>query len=156
MPMKQMPQLISNKTTIKKEYFRYLIPTVIGMIAHSFYCLADVFFVGIKVGSSGLAALNVSLPIFTVYTTISVLFGVGAATTISVCRGENNYQAIDKVFTQSIVCVLAIGVLFSTFVTPFLEEVAVMFGATDSIARSVKSYLLRLIFRPLSICSPPP
>ena len=67
---------LEEKREIRKEYFRYLIPTVIGMVAHCCYCLADVFFVGIAVGSNGLAALNVSLPIFTVYTTFSILIGV--------------------------------------------------------------------------------
>lgn len=132
----------ANKNAVRTEYFRYLIPTVVGMIAHSFYCLADVFFVGIKVGSNGLAALNVSLPIFTIYTTISVLFGVGAATTISICRGEKNLQNIDRIFSQAVVFVLAIGILFSVLVTPNLEKVAVFFGATDAISKGVRDYLL--------------
>ncbi len=142
MPQGQMARSSAQNRNIKKEYFHYLIPTVIGMIAHSFYCLADVFFVGIKIGSGGLAALNVSLPIFTIYTTISVLFGVGAATTISILRGEQNFQPIDKIFTQTIAAVVTFGILFSVFMTPFLEEVAVLFGATDPIAVSVKDYLL--------------
>ncbi len=42
---------------VQSDYFRYLLPTLIGQIAHSFYCMADVFFVGAAVGSDGLAAL---------------------------------------------------------------------------------------------------
>ena len=65
---------------VRTEYFRYLIPTIVGQVAHCCYCLADVFFVGMAVGSDGLAALNVALPIFTVYSTFSITIGVGAAT----------------------------------------------------------------------------
>ena len=52
---------------VQSDYFRYLLPTLIGQIAHSFYCMADVFFVGAAVGSDGLAALNVALPVFTLF-----------------------------------------------------------------------------------------
>ena len=31
---------------VQSDYFRYLLLTLIGQIAHSFYCMADVFFVG--------------------------------------------------------------------------------------------------------------
>lgn len=61
------------RAEIRSEYFRYLVPTIIGQVAHCCYCLADVFFVGLGVGKDGLAALNVALPIFTVYTTFSIM-----------------------------------------------------------------------------------
>ena len=132
---------LEEKREIRKEYFRYLIPTVIGMVAHCCYCLADVFFVGIAVGSNGLAALNVSLPIFTVYTTFSILIGVGAATTISVCRGAGETQSINKVFTQAMISVILFGGLLGIFGTLFLREIAYAFGATDLIVDGVVGYL---------------
>ena len=95
------------KREILHTYFHYLIPTIIGMVAHSCYCLADVFFVGVGVGEDGLAALNVALPIFTVYTTFSVLIGVGAATAIAVCRGEGRREGENTVFTQAVLLVAA-------------------------------------------------
>ena len=49
----------AQRAEIRSEYFRYLVPTIIGQVAHCCYCLADVFFVGLGVGKDGLAALNV-------------------------------------------------------------------------------------------------
>lgn len=135
-------QPLTEKQRIRKVYFHYLIPTIIGMVAHSCYCLADVFFVGSSVGSNGLAALNVALPIFTVYSTVSVLIGVGTATTISICRGEERYEEIDKVFTQSLVLTMTIGILFAIVGTIYLRQIAYLFGATDLIVDNVVAYLL--------------
>lgn len=73
---------------VQSDYFRYLLPTLIGQIAHSFYCMADVFFVGAAVGSDGLAALNVALPIFTLFSAFSLMVGVGTATTASILTGQ--------------------------------------------------------------------
>lgn len=52
----------AQRAEVRSEYFRYLVPTIIGQVAHCCYCLADVFFVGMAVGENGLAALNVALP----------------------------------------------------------------------------------------------
>ena len=131
----------SEELTIKDEYFRFLVPTIISMIAHSFYCLADVFFVGIGVGSNGLAALNVALPMFTFYSTFSVLVGVGAATTISIFRGAGDTRRINKAFTQAIVLVTAMGLLVMTVGTIFLRPICYMLGATDQIVQMVVDYL---------------
>lgn len=67
------------------------------------------FFVGLGVGKDGLAALNVAPLIFTVYTTFSIMVGVGAATTISVCRGRGEDENVDRVFTMAVVTVLILG-----------------------------------------------
>lgn len=131
----------ARRAEVRSEYFRYLVPTIIGQVAHCCYCLADVFFVGMAVGENGLAALNVALPIFTVYTTFSILIGVGAATTISVCRGEGDPESGDRVFTMAVVSVLAAGALLSVFGTLFLRQIACLFGATDLIVGNVVAYL---------------
>lgn len=135
-------KIIFDKKSIRNSYFKYLFPTIIGMIAHCCYCLSDVFFVGIGVGSNGLAALNVALPVFTVYTTFSVLIGVGAATTISICKGEEKFEAINKIFSQSLILILFIGIIIAVLGTVFLKEIAYLFGATDLIADDVISYLV--------------
>ena len=131
----------AQRAEIRSEYFRYLVPTIIGQVAHCCYCLADVFFVGLGVGKDGLAALNVALPIFTVYTTFSIMVGVGAATTISVCRGRGEDENVDRVFTMAVVTVLILGALLSVFGTLFLREIAYLFGATDLIVGHVVGYL---------------
>ena len=126
---------------VKREYFRFLIPTIVGMIAHSFYCLADVFFVGIGVGSDGLAAVNVALPMFTFYSTFSVLVGVGAATTIAICRGAGDTRRINKAFTLAMVLVAVMGLLVMTVGTTFLRPICRLLGATDQILPMVVDYL---------------
>lgn len=138
----------TDRKEVRTLYFRYLIPTVVGMVAHSCYCLADVFFVGMAQGENGLAALNVALPIFTIYTTVSVSIGVGASTTISILRGSGETKEQDKVFTQAFLLTLLIGILFSAVGTFFLGELADFFGATPLIRQSVIDYL-----QPISIGS---
>lgn len=82
-----------------------------------------------------------ALPIFTVYTTFSLMIGVGAATTISVCRGAGEHDACDRVFTMASMTILTIGLVFSLLGGLFLREIAFLFGATDLIVDGVVAYL---------------
>lgn len=132
----------ADKKLLRKNYYRFLIPTIISMVTHSLYCLADVFFVGIGVGKDGLAALNIALPVFTVYTTFSILIGVGASTTISIFKGEGDTEKIDTVFTQAMLTVTVISVLFAVLGTIFIRDIAYAFGATEKIVNDVVDYML--------------
>ena len=114
---------------VQSDYFRYLLPTLIGQIAHSFYCMADVFFVGAAVGSDGLAALNVALPVFTLFSAFSLMVGVGTATTASILTGQGQTQQTNRVFTLTL--------LTSVFIVPLAR----VFGATDRILTEVVDYM---------------
>ena len=131
-----------------REYLHYLIPTIIGSISHTIYCLADVFFVSRGVGELGLAALNVALPVFTLYTTFSMMIGVGAATTVSVCRGTGDRKGANRSFTLATVLGLGTGVTIALFGSLFLAPLSRLFGATEELLPYVTAYL-----RPISAMS---
>lgn len=129
------------RSEVRQDYFRYLLPTIIGMVAHSFYCMADVFFVGAAQGSNGLAALNVALPIFTLYSSFAIMLGVGTATTISVCIGQGDVENTHRTFSQSMLVLLVVGLSASVLTSIFIRPIAYLFGATDLIVDMVVAYL---------------
>lgn len=130
-----------DKKFLVKEFFSTLFPTSIAMVTHSFYCLADVFFIGKGVGSDGTAALNIALPIFTLFTAIGLLIGVGATTTISVLVGQGNTKDNNKVFTMAVVINLCAGVTLSILGGIFCVPIARFLGATDELLPYVVDYL---------------
>lgn len=130
------------KKQIHREYRRYLIPTVVSMIAHSIYCLADVFFVAWGVGSDGLAALNIALPIFTFYSCISLLIGVGTATTISVCKGNGDSHSADQTLTLAYLLLLLFGAIISVVCSVWIDQIARLLGATEELVPLVRDYLV--------------
>ncbi|MEG0693080.1 MAG: MATE family efflux transporter [Oscillospiraceae bacterium] len=140
--MKKEKALLDGK--IGKTYISYLIPTIIGMLTNSVYCIVDVMFVGIYVGSEGLAALNIAMPIFTFYSSIGLMLGIGGATTISVLIGQGDKQNVDKVFSFTIFLSAAIGLLVTILGIIFLEPFAIMMGATPELLQGVKYYTFPL------------
>lgn len=124
-----------------KSYLSYLIPTMIGMITYSLYCLTDVLFVSLGVGSEGLAALNISLPIFTIYSCIAILIGVGASVTMGICKGEGNDKAASKVLTMALISVGVIGSVLMLLSMAFVRPIALALGANEEILESAIAYL---------------
>ena len=124
-----------------RSYLSYLLPTVVGMVTYSLYCLADVLFVSLGVGSDGLAALNISLPIFTIYSCIAILIGVGASVTMTICRGEGDGKAASKVLTMAVVSIGIVGGTLMVLSIIFVKPIATILGANKEILEQAIGYL---------------
>lgn len=127
---------------VKRLYRAYLIPTLIAMLSSSMYCLADVYFISKGAGSEGLAALNIAMPLFTIYSAIGLTFGVGGATVISIAEGTRNDEIKNKAFTISVLGMLTIGILFSIVGTLLWEPLAYLMGSSTELLPKVKEYLI--------------
>lgn len=138
--------LKNEKKRIAKEYVSYLIPTVIGMITYSLYCLADLVFVSLGVGSEGLAALNIALPAFTIYSCIALLIGVGASVTMNICKGEGKKQEVNQTFTIAVLMITAIGILLTIPSVLYIEDLSRLLGANEKIISLVVVYLLPVTY----------
>lgn len=136
--------------SVKKQYINILIPTLIGMLSNSLYCLVDVYFISIGAGSVGLAALNIAMPIFTLYSAIGLLFGAGGATLISIAHGAKDKKLGNQSFTLSMVIMVVLGLVISVVGTIFVKEFAYLLGATSELIDPVVLYL-----RPLTITAMP-
>ena len=55
------------KDDIRKLYFKYFFPTMCAALSTSIYILFDTIFIGQGVGGKGLTALNIVLPIYSIY-----------------------------------------------------------------------------------------
>lgn len=127
---------------IPKLYLSYLLPTLIAMLSNSLYCLVDVYFISKGAGSVGLAALNIAMPIFTLYSCIGLTFGVGGATVMAVAEGSRHAKERNQAFTLSVVCMSIIGIVISVFGTIFLEPFAYALGSSKELLPYVKEYML--------------
>jgi len=72
----------------KRTFFRYASQNIAGMIGLSCYILIDTLFVSVALGSSGLAALNLAITVFSVVSGVGQLLGVGFGTDFSLRYGE--------------------------------------------------------------------
>ena len=93
-------------------YFKYMILNVLGMLGLSCYILVDTFFISLWLGSKGLTALNLAIPVFSFINGVGLMLGMGGATQYSILKCQEKEEQKNRVFTNTIFLYL-----FSTLFT---------------------------------------
>ncbi|MBC1999784.1 multidrug efflux MATE transporter FepA [Listeria marthii] len=133
--------------SVKKIYFRYLVPSLVGMLLMSLNIVIDGVFVGHKLGGVALAGINIAVPVFTIFTAISIWIGIGAATQFSFAIGEKNVAKAQTIFTNAILAVVSLTIIIGIIAFIFKEPLAYFLGANDDTIGYVLEYMnILLIF----------
>lgn len=123
-------------------YAHYLLPTLLAMASNSLYCLADVYFVSKGAGSTALAAMNIAIPLYTLYSAIGLTFGVGAATVMSVAEGEKQPKVRNKAYTYGMIGMVIIGLCIALLGNLFADNFAYLLGSSEELLPLVKAYMI--------------
>lgn len=92
----------ANRRPLLKEYFRYVPFSVLAMIAMSCYILADTYFISQGLGTYGLSALNLAIPVYYFIHGTGLMLGMGGATRYSVLRSKGEEDKANAVFTNTL------------------------------------------------------
>ncbi|MBR5230279.1 MAG: hypothetical protein IKW01_05405 [Firmicutes bacterium] len=103
---------MNDKLSIR-DFARYTGLSTIGAVGVSLYILADTFFISKGMGTDGLAALNIAIPIYNFIWGISVMLGMGGATRYAIARSRGESKLGNKIFSLVVVATL---VFYSVFV----------------------------------------
>lgn len=141
-----------------RSFAKYASLSVIGMIGLSCYILADTFFVAQGLGTNGLAALNLAIPVYSVINGTGMMTGMGAATCYSIMRSRGDEKA-DKVFTNALFIAAFFTLIFEICGIFFSGSISRLLGAEGDTYEMCRVYLRTLlIFSPffllnnISIC----
>ncbi|MGG7162893.1 MATE family efflux transporter [Clostridium ihumii] len=126
---------------IKKILLHYLIPSVLSMLAVSAYVFVDTAFVGYGVGSTALAALNISIPIYSVFTALHCTIGIGGGTLVSIAIGKGDEKEKNKVFSIAVIMAIIVGIILTIIGVIFPKNIASLLGATEEIKPLVSIYI---------------
>ncbi|WP_297438184.1 MATE family efflux transporter [uncultured Clostridium sp.] len=120
---------------------KYILPSVGGMLGLSLCILCDAMFIGQKFGALGVAALNITYPVYSLMTALYLMLGVGGATLIGIYMGQKNYKSINKIFTTSIIGIIVLYIFFLIARTFFMDDIVSIIGASEKTFAYTKSYL---------------
>lgn len=131
-------------------FLRYVAQNIAGMIGLSCYILVDTLFVSMALGASGLAALNLSITVFSVVTGIGQMAGVGGGTDFSLRRAEG--RDADRSLPTALLCAGAISLLFALTGIFFAEPLSRLLGADEATFALTTTYVrMTLLFSPVYI-----
>ena len=137
------------KTSCLGEFMRYTSLNVLGMIGLSCYILADTFFIARGLGSDGLAALNIAIPVYSFVHGCGMMLGMGGATKYSIFRGQKMEQEGNRIFTNTAYLVGIFALIFVLMGLGFSGNITSLLGADGEIFEMTKTYLMVvLLFAP--------
>ncbi len=135
-----------------REFFHYTALSVLGTLGVSCYILADTFFVSKGLGTDGLTALNLAVPVYNFIHGTGLMLGMGGATRFSICKGRGSTKEIAPIYTNTLYLALAFSLFFMAIGFFFSKSLALQFGADADTLEMTDTYLKwLLLFSPAFI-----
>lgn len=142
---------MSMQKSLIKELANYLLPSMLAVMGTSLYVLADSFFIAQAEGTNGIAALNLSLPMYAINFGIGGMIGIGSATRYSLQKARGA-KDIDFYFTNSILWNLLIGLCISLLFGLFTDHILIFLGANAALLKLASPYMrIAMILAPFAM-----
>lgn len=126
---------------LKQEFRKYIVFSILGMLGSSGTIFADTFFVSNRLGSEGLAALNIAISVFGLINGTGVMMGSGGAVHYTVCRSQKREKEASQIFTLAFGMAAVVGVCFVLTGLCGASQIAGMLGADPEILPLCEVYL---------------
>ena len=139
-----MKKLDLGKEKISKLFLKYAVPSVISSIIFSIYIVIDGIFVGQVVGSKGLAAINIAMPIFSTALALGIMVSVGGNTVTSIELGGGKEDEARKSFSLGFYSLMAVSSIMGIIIFIFKMPISIALGASGELIKPVIEYLVIL------------
>lgn len=130
-----------NSVLVGRKFREFFFPTVLMSASASLSLIIDSMIVGNVLGDSELAAMNLIMPVSLCFTAISGLFGVGAATGLSLFRGRMEEHKAHQCFTLATLAWAVCSVLVVLLGLFASDRLAAAFSGTSGLTALVEDYL---------------
>ena len=133
-----------------REFAKYSSLNILGMLGLSCYILADTYFVSKGLGTNGLAALNLAIPIYSFIHGSGLMIGMGAGTKYSIQKNKGDTNSTNGIFTNAIYFTSFFACLFIVIAIFFSDALVRYLGADKNVYSMTKTYLqVILLFAPV-------
>ena len=134
---------------VMNEFLKYTSLNILGMLGLSCYILADTFFVSKGLGTDGLTALNLAIPIYSFIHGSGLMIGMGGGTKYSILKSQEHHLDANKTFTHALFltgCLTVVFVVIGVFCSDLIISLFINQGHVFDMS---KTYLqVILLFAP--------
>lgn len=117
-------------------------PTVLGMLSLSAVTTIDGIFIGHGVGSDGIAAVNICVPLLMVLTGLGLMVGMGSSVLASIHLSRGKTLAARASVTQAMLTVTVVGVAVIAAIMAAPRWIATVLGSSEHLMPLVIDYLV--------------
>lgn len=140
--------------SINKTFFKFAIPSIVGLLIVSMQIMIDGIFVGNFVGPRGLAAVNISMPYINTIMSVGMMIIAGGGVISSIYLGQNNKKKAGEVAAFTLVSLAVILSVVAGISLLFIDKLVVFLGADQMLFPMVKAYLMPMLLLTVLLNSP--
>lgn len=127
---------------VARLFRKIFIPTLLGMLSMSVVTAVDGAYVGHGIGSDGIAAINICIPLLMFFTGVGLMIGAGVSVVASIQLSKEKEKAAQINVSQAILAVTVIGLLVSVPVMLWPSQTGRFLGASESLLPLVREYIV--------------
>ena len=120
-----------NEDIVKKQFFRFLIPSIVSTIALSLNEFADSIIVAQLLGSTAMSIVNLGMPVMLVFAIVYMMLGMGGSVLYANYLGKMEKEKAGKIFSFTLFVSVAVAAVIMLLGLYFNESIA-QFLCTDS------------------------
>ncbi len=130
---------------VKKLLIKMSVPATLAMGVNALYNFVDTLFVSWSDGELAIGALSIAFPIQMIVLAIGLMIGIGSASVFSRAFGRGDADAMRRSVNTAIGLNLGLSLLIMVLGLFFLDDLLVLFGATDSNIGFAHDYLIYIL-----------
>lgn len=124
-----------------KLFSKYFIPTLLGMLCMAAVTAIDGIFVGHGVGSDGIAAINICIPLLMFFTGVGLMVGAGCSVVASIHLSRGKRKVARMNVTQALLFATLVTLIPSIIILLFPDATSRLLGSSEHLLPLVKDYL---------------
>lgn len=124
-----------------REFFKFVIPSMIAFAFSGVYSIVDGWFVGNYLNEAGLAAINVAYPITAFILATGTAVGMGGSIFISISEGKKEFEKQREYLGMTLLLLFIFGILEMILIYFTYSEILVFFGASGELLSLGEEYV---------------
>lgn len=132
---------LTSTSGLSRQLLRYALPSVVGMLIVGLQTIIDGLFVSRGVGTLGLAAVNLSMPLINVMLSVSIMIISGGGVIAGIAHGQGDVRRMRGYASLTFVVLLTTIVLLSLLVGLNLRRLCFWLGADWQVYPHMRRYL---------------
>lgn len=119
-----------------------IFPTIISQIIMVIYNMADTWYVGLTGNAYAVAAVSLCLPVYSILSAVSNLFGIGGAGVLARALGVNDKRKARKTVQLTLLGAVAGAVIYAVFIAAAGRPLLMLIGGDENTIDYAVSYVL--------------
>ena len=143
--MKENKLYVLESMPIPKAIMNLAIPSVLSMLVNILYNLTDTFYIGKLNDPYQVAAVSISLPLFSLQMAMAGVFGIGGGSYLSRLLGKKDLESSKNTLATAVFSSAVMSVVLGVVGIMFIPTFSKMVGASGEILVHAKNYMLYIL-----------